>query len=86
MALYLPNYRNFNFFFTFSASGEVLPPMVLYKSQQGRLIDSWTKSGPDGVLYEASSTGTFNVHYFNLWFRDVSLTVITTKIGKLYLN
>jgi hypothetical protein len=38
-----------------SASGELLPPFVVYKGKH--LYDSWSKGGPKGTQYTTTSSG-----------------------------
>jgi hypothetical protein len=59
-------------FLLFSAAGDMLPPMVVYKSQKSTMYKTWTENGPDGSVYTASDSGWFDMGKFNQWFTDVS--------------
>ena len=56
----------------FSAAGEMLPPMILYKVPLGTLYVSWVQGGPDGAVFASSHTGWFGMPQFNMWMTDVS--------------
>lgn len=57
-----------------AASGQLLPPMVVYKS--GHLYENWTKGGPDGTVYGTSKSGWFDMVLFERWFFEVMLPYI----------
>lgn len=49
-----------------SATGEVLPPYVVYNS--GHLWQSWLEGGPPRTRYNRSDSGRFNAEIFADWF------------------
>jgi len=57
--------------FCCSADGQMLPPMVVYKSQSGSIFPFWCEGGPEGATYAASKNGWFDMAKFNQWFKDV---------------
>jgi hypothetical protein len=57
--------------FCCSAAGDMLPPMVVYKSGTGSVYPVWCKGGPDGTVYGASKSGWFDMALFNKWFQEV---------------
>jgi hypothetical protein len=56
--------------FCCSADGEMLPPMVVYKSGTGAVYQSWCEGGPAGTTYAASKNGWFDMSKFNQWFKE----------------
>ena len=54
-----------------SASGEILPPYVVYKS--GQLWTTWTEGGPQGCRYSHSKSGWFDAVTYNDWFETLLL-------------
>lgn len=50
-----------------SASGELLPPYVVYKAKN--LYQGWTEGGPPGSRYGCSDSGWFDMEQFEKWFR-----------------
>ena len=62
--------------FCCDAAGNMLPPMVIYKSTKAVLYYSWcggppgsSTAGPAGATYAATKNGWFNMDKFNLWFK-----------------
>lgn len=63
-----------------TASGEILPPMVVYKSKN--LYENWTKGGPPGTVYRNSSSGWFDTNLFETWFLKLLLPhIMEHRIG-----
>ena len=58
-----------------SASGEILPPYVLYKAEA--LWSTWTENGPPGACYNRSKSGWFKA----LSFEDDVIVTATEEIG-----
>jgi hypothetical protein len=52
-----------------SASGELLPPFVVYKGKH--LYDSWSKGGPKGTQYTTTSSGWMEEEAFCCWLKRV---------------
>lgn len=63
--------------FAGSASGEILPPYVVYKAEH--LWDTWTTGGPNGCRYNRTKSGWFDVMTFEDWF----LSILLGKLRKL---
>lgn len=61
----------FSVMFCCSAAGEMLPPMVVYKSTVCAPYKSWCQGGPTGATYAASKSGWFDMATFNHWFTEV---------------
>jgi hypothetical protein len=53
-----------------NASGEVLPPFVVYKAQN--LYNSWCLGGPDGTQYGRTPSGWMEGFIFEEWMERVS--------------
>ena len=54
-----------------SASGEFLPPMVVYKSKNCYL--EWTRRAPEGTIFDCSKSGWFDARCFERWFTELFL-------------
>lgn len=52
-----------------SASGELLPPYVVYKAKN--VYQGWTEGGPSGTRYGCSASGWFDMSLFENWFRQI---------------
>ena len=68
-----------------TASGELLPPFVMYKCQSkpGRIKESWQKDyPPPKTFYSSSSTGWFDIKGFEVWFKAVIVTWAKKLTGK----
>lgn len=61
----------YSIMFCCNAAGDMLPPMVVYKSGTGSVYASWCEGGPDGTTYAASKSGWFDMSKFNQWFTQV---------------
>ena len=61
------------------ADGELLPPMVVYKSKN--VYTNWTNGGPDGTIYDCTSSGWFDFHTFENWFFKIYLPRAKEKVG-----
>lgn len=54
-----------------SATGDLLPPMVVYKAQH--LYENWTIGGPKGTVYDSTLSGWFDMVTFEKWFFEILL-------------
>lgn len=54
-----------------NAEGQLLPPMVVYKSEN--LYENWCEGGPTGTIYGCSKSGWFDMVQFEKWFFDCLL-------------
>jgi len=52
-----------------NASGEYLPPMVVYKSKH--CYTEWMRGGPCGTIYDSTVSGWFDGRCFGRWFTEV---------------
>lgn len=60
-----------------NANGCVLPPMVVYKSQN--VYKNWTVGGPIGTQYLCSKSGWFDMNLFEEWFFNILLPHIQSN-------
>ena len=51
-----------------SASGEYLPPFVVYKVHSETVYSEWVKNGPKNAIYGATQSGWFDKRTFREWF------------------
>lgn len=65
--------------FAGTATGELLPSYVVYKSEQ--LWDNWTLRGPKGTCYGRSKSGWFDGVTFEDWFRETALPYLRRLEG-----
>ena len=63
-----------------SATGEMLPPYVIYKAEH--LYSTWTEGGPPNARYNRSKNGWFDKATFTDWFLGVVLPFFKNKTGK----
>ena len=68
----------FSIMYCCSASGLMLPPMVVYKQPQSILFQNWCENGPAGSTNAASKSGWFDMAKFNQWFKQVFVEHIQT--------
>ena len=61
------------------ADGELLPPMVVYKSKN--VYTNWTNGGPDGTIYDCTSSGWFDFRTFENWIFKIYLPRAKKKVG-----
>ena len=68
-----------------SASGQRLPPFVLYKAKN--MYHRWMQGGPAGCVYGASESGWMDGTNFLSWFRKLFLPAVghLTSTGPVYL-
>jgi hypothetical protein len=62
-----------------SATGEMLPPMVVYKA--ANKYSSWEERGPKGAFYWFSKSGWFDSVTFEKWFFQVFLKTVKRRPG-----
>lgn len=63
-----------------SGSGEILPPYVVYRSQN--MWSTWTEGGPCGCRYNNSKSGWFTADLFTDWFQTLMLPKLKQLEGK----
>lgn len=68
-----------NSMFAGTASGELLPPYVVYRAEN--LWDTWTLGGPPGTHYNRSKSGWFDGSCFTDWFRSIALSYLRKLDG-----
>jgi DDE superfamily endonuclease len=66
-----------------NATGEYLPPMVVYKSQN--VYQEWMRGGPRGAVYDCTPSGWFDSRCFERWFTEIFLTNVSKKPGRKVL-
>ena len=74
---------NISLLFAGTASGELLPPYVVYKSVH--LWDSWCTGGPPHTRYGRSKNGWMNLDNFEEWFFSIVLPWARRREGKKVL-
>ena len=62
-----------------SATGEYLPPMIVYKAQN--VYAGWCVSGPPGATYDSTSTGWFDSRTFERCFTSNFLDNAASRPG-----
>ena len=55
--------------FSATASGNSLPPMVVYKAKN--CYQEWAVDSPEGAIYASTSSGWFDGDTFTQWFNGV---------------
>jgi len=66
-----------------SASGQMMPPMVVYQAKN--LYPSWIENGPKGTVYSVSSNGWFDGFNFQKCYFELMLPILKKKPGKKIL-
>jgi len=69
--------------FAGTAAGDMLPPFVMYKAQY--CYPAWSKGGPKGSRYTATTSGWFDNFVFVVWMRDVLVPYCNRLHGKKLL-
>ncbi|XP_063239060.1 uncharacterized protein LOC134540325 [Bacillus rossius redtenbacheri] len=69
--------------FAASASGELLPCYVVYKSKH--LYTTWTEGAPKGTRFNCTQSGWFDGFTFEDWVKNVALPYFKDKEGKKIL-
>lgn len=54
-----------------SATGDFLPPMIVYKAQN--MYEGWACDGLKGASYDATPSGWFDMRTFERWFFEIFL-------------
>ena len=70
---------NISVMFSGTASGELLPPYVIYKSEH--LWHSWCEGGPAGTRFGRSKSGWMDAANFEEWFKSVIVPWARRKTG-----
>ena len=70
----------FSVMFCGSATGEYLPPMVVYKAKN--MYEGWASDVIPGAVYGSSESGWFDMDMFEKWFFQVFLPHAIDLIGK----
>lgn len=74
----------FSVMFCCAGSGELLPPMTVYKSPaSGNFYTSWADGHPIGSVCVANKSGWFNMQEFEVWFTKVFLVYIQYRLPKV---
>lgn len=62
-----------------TASGTLLPPYVVYKSEN--MWETWRQGGPKGSRFNRSQSGWFHKNIFEDWFYQIALPYLKKKNG-----
>jgi DDE superfamily endonuclease len=62
-----------------SATGEFLPPYVVYKGLN--CYEGWTVGGPKGAAYTSTKSGWFDMFVFTDWFKKIFLPHVRRQEG-----
>lgn len=65
-----------------SASGELLPPYVVYRAS--KMWTTWTENGPKGCRYNATASGWFDETIFTDWLESQMIPKLKKLEGKKY--
>lgn len=71
---------NISVMFAGTASGELIPPYVIYKAQH--LYDAWCERGPKNARFGRSKSGWMDMKNFEEWFSSIVVPWAKTKEGK----
>ena len=66
-----------------SATGELLPPYIVYKGLN--TYPSWREGGIDGSGYSATKSGWFDVSCFQDWFYKIFMKRVSRIPGRKLL-
>ena len=66
-----------------NATGELLPPMVVYKAKN--VYEGWTWNGPKDAVYASTESGWFDSETFKTWFVQCFLPAVESKEGPIVL-
>ncbi len=53
------------------AAGDMLPPMVVYKSGTGSVYPTGGEGGPEDAVFAANKSGYFDTDKYTKWFQEV---------------
>lgn len=65
--------------FAISASGDLLPPLVVYKALH--CYPEWIENGPEGAAYNRSKSGWFDADLFEDWFLRIAYPYLRRREG-----
>ena len=54
-----------------NATGEYLPPYVIYKAKGNHIMDSWMIGGPEDTAYNVTKSGWMEDYVFAAWFKSI---------------
>ena len=69
----------FSVMFCGNATGEHMPPMVVYKAKN--MYEGWKSEAITGAVFDASESGWFDIRTFEIWFFRVFLPLTEIKNG-----
>jgi hypothetical protein len=72
-----PSKVGYSLMFCCNAAGDMLPPMMIYKSGTGILCKIWCNGGPEGTTYAANKSWWFDMAMFTEWFTEVGFYTFT---------
>ena len=62
-----------------NASGQYLPPYVIYKAKGNALYHSWVEGAPEGTAFNVTSSGWMEDQVFESWFEKIFLKFLIGK-------
>ena len=74
--------QSFSVMWCGSASGRLLPPMVVYNAKN--VYENWTH-GPPGSLFASTTSGWFDSGSFQTWFTELFLPNVEGSDGPVVL-
>ena len=69
----------FSVMFCGNATGEHLPPMIVYKAKH--MYEGWRSDAIPGAVYESTESGWFDMKTFDNWFFQIFLPHVKDKNG-----
>ena len=70
----------FSVMFCGNATGEHLPPMIVYKAKH--MYEGWRSDAIPGAVYESTESGWFDMKTFDNWFFRFFCLMSRTKMGQ----
>ena len=71
---------NISLMFCGSATGELLPPYVIYKAKN--LYNTWVEGGPQGTRFGVSKNGWMNTENYDEWFSSIVVPWARRREGR----
>ena len=69
----------FTVLFCGNASGEYLPPYVIYKGKGNDIMNTWMDGGPPNTCYNVTKSGWMEDYVFEVWFEQVFIEYLKDK-------
>lgn len=65
--------------FACNATGDFVPPYIIYKGTATQLHDTWVTGGPDDAAYNTTKSGWMEDYAFKAWLSDVFCPFILVR-------